>query len=46
MSSYVKIERQLQFLSEQVLLSVRFQAQRKETQKMYFTNANTINEKV
>ena len=32
----------MQFLKEQVLLSVHFQIQGKKKQKIHFTNANTI----
>ena len=33
-------------MKKQVLLSVRFQIQGKEKQKIHFTNADTNNEKV
>ena len=33
-------------MKKQVLLSLRFSVQRKEKQKVHFTNANTNNEKV
>ena len=33
-------------MKKQVLLSARFQIQRKEKQKIHFTNGNTNNEKL
>ena len=42
----LKIERQMQFLKKQILLSVHFRIQEKEMQKIHFTNANRNNEKV
>ena len=41
-----KIDQQVYFLKEQALFPVPFQTQRKVKQKIHFTNANTVNEKV
>ena len=42
----LKIERQMQFLKKEVLLSVCFPIQGKEKQKLHFTSVNANNENV